>query len=244
MLPAPLRIALQLLTRFPVRGVASDWEAAAAKSMCWYPAVGLIIGFLLWVVAQLTVTFPASLQAVLVLITWVAITGGLHLDGLADSADGWIGGHGKRSRTLAIMRDSHVGVIAVVVLVLVLLLKFTALQALLSGDDYFVLIWAPIVARSAALLLFRYTDYVREQGIANALLEQLPMQPIAPLVGLITGLLVVTMGGTGLWILFAVTLLLLGLRQWMIKHLGGCTGDTTGALIELTEVTVLVVALI
>ena len=244
MLPAPLRIALQLLTRFPVRQVEHDYPSAQQESMLWYPAVGLIIGFLLYVIAQLSAFLPTSLQATLVLIGWVAITGGLHLDGLADSADGWVGGHGNPVRTLEIMADSHIGVIAVVVLVLLLLLKFTALQALLSGDEWLILIWAPVIARCAALLLFRYTEYVREAGIAEALLTTLPTQPIAPLVALLAALLVITMGASGVWLLLGAALVFLLLRQWMVKQLGGCTGDGAGALIELTEATVLLAVLL
>ena len=244
MLPAPLRIALQLLTRFPVRPVDNNYQSAAQNSMLWYPAVGLIIGFLLLVISQLTATLPTSLQATLLLISWVAITGGLHLDGLADSADGWVGGHGNRARTLTIMADSHIGVIAVVMLVLVLLLKFVALQALLTEGNLLTLVWAPVIARSAALLLFRHTEYVRDAGIAESLLVELPHQPVTLLVGLLSGLLILTMGFAGFGVLIAAALLFVGLRWWMVKQLGGCTGDTAGALIELTEVVVLVAVLL
>ena len=68
MLPAPLRIALQLLTRFPVRAVDNDYQSAAQRSMLWYPAVGLIIGLLLFMFAQLTTSLPTNLQAAFLLL--------------------------------------------------------------------------------------------------------------------------------------------------------------------------------
>ena len=92
-------------------------------SLLYYPLVGFIIGLFLLMVFFGTGFFTANLQSIMIVITWVIITGALHLDGVADSADAWLGGHGDRDRTLNILRDTAVGVAGVVAIVLTLILK-------------------------------------------------------------------------------------------------------------------------
>jgi hypothetical protein len=106
--------------------------------------------------------------AALVLAVWVLLTGGLHLDGLADTADAWIGGQGDRDRTLAIMKDPRSGPMAVVIIVLVLLSKFAALQVLLAGDARTVLLLTPMLGRTVIVLLLITTPYVRPEGLGAA----------------------------------------------------------------------------
>ncbi|PWQ89005.1 adenosylcobinamide-GDP ribazoletransferase, partial [Enterococcus faecium] len=93
---------------------------------------GLLFGLLLWLASHLLQGTPSPLHAALLLTLWVLLSGALHLDGLADSADAWLGGFGDRERTLRIMKDPRSGPIAVVTLVLVLLLKFCALWVLIG----------------------------------------------------------------------------------------------------------------
>src|SRR5690606_7673193 len=130
-LPQPLLIALQFLTRLPVRLPGMPEAQQIGRSLLWYPLVGLLLGGLLLALHGLLGATPALLQAAILLAVWAGLSGGLHLDGLADSADAWVGGLGDRERTLAIMKDPRSGPIAVVVLLLVLLLKFAALAVLL-----------------------------------------------------------------------------------------------------------------
>ncbi len=132
-----LLIALQFLTRIPVPDHGNQDPVLVGRSLLCYPAVGLLIGCLLWglqYLLQLLLPQLWSLQAALILTGWCLITGGLHLDGLADSADAWLGGLGDRQRTLELMKDPTCGSAAVLVLVLVLLIKFSALQLLISSS--------------------------------------------------------------------------------------------------------------
>ena len=119
----PLLIALQFLTSLPIRLPAMPTPRQQGRSLLHYPAVGLFLGALLWLAALLLEGASPLLQAALLLALWVALTGALHLDGLADSADAWLGGFGDPARTLEIMKDPRSGPIAVVVLVLLLLLN-------------------------------------------------------------------------------------------------------------------------
>ena len=122
-----LLAAIAFLTRLPVP--ARVWAEASRPpvQLPWYPVVGLLIGALLSGLACLLSREPPLLTAALLLLAWTGITGGLHLDGLADSADAWVGGLGDRARTLEIMKDPRSGPMGVTAIVVVLLLKFAAL---------------------------------------------------------------------------------------------------------------------
>ncbi len=239
-----LYIALQFLTTIPLPGRPQYSDADIGRSLLWYPAVGLLIGALLWLLLWLLSSAPTLLTAALLLFLWVAISGGLHLDGLADSADAWMGGLGSRERTLAIMKDPCCGPIAVVVLMLLLLVKFAALVALVDRECWIVLLVIPVISRSALPLLFMSTPYVRVGGLGSLLSEQLPRQSIVWV--LLSALLLVMLfgGGQGLLLMVAAGLLFLLLRRVMLRRVGGMTGDTAGAVVELLEGAMLVVAVL
>lgn len=234
----PLWIALQFLTRLPVRLAGMPTPQQMGRSLLFYPVVGVVIGGFLIVAAHLLDGAPVPLQAALLLTFWVGLTGALHLDGLADSADAWMGGFGDRERTLAIMKDPRSGPIAVVVLVLLLLLKFAALLALLEQGDHLVLLLAPVLGRGALLALFLCTPYVRPGGLGDVLVAHLPRGSAKIVVA--TVLLVgVTLGGV--WVMLVAAGGFCWIRRLMLQRLGGTTGDSAGALLEVLECTVLVV---
>src|SRR6185312_11814701 len=103
--PRAVRVALQFLTRLPLRIETPPQAREIGLSLACYPVVGLALGVILWSAALPASRLPGLLGAALVLALWVALTGALHLDGIADVADAWIGGHGDRERTLRIMQD-------------------------------------------------------------------------------------------------------------------------------------------
>lgn len=234
----PFWIALQFLSSLPVTlpGMPSPQENG--RSLLFYPVVGLLFGVLLWGASALLGGAPTYLQAALLLSLWVGLSGGLHLDGLADSADAWLGGFGDRERTLTIMKDPRSGPIAVVTLVLVLLLKFCALLALIEAGQGALLVLAPVVARVAMLALFLDTPYVRAGGLGQALKDHLPREA-AVMVLAASAIGCLLLGG---WlVLLVVALVFFALRRSMMRRLGGTTGDTAGALLELLELVVLLV---
>ncbi|MBA4503735.1 adenosylcobinamide-GDP ribazoletransferase [Marinobacterium marinum] len=230
--------ALQFLTLIPVRLSGLPEPATQARALLYYPLVGLLLGLMLAGVAWMGQALPVSVQATLVLLLWCGVTGGLHLDGLADSADGWMGGLGNRARTLEIMKDSHIGATGALVLMLQLLLKWSLLQGLLSASIYGPVLLAPVVGRMAAQGLLLTTPYARAQGVARTL-EQAPGGPVwLPMVLLIAALLVLH----PLLVLLPLACFW-WLRRVMLARLHGYTGDTAGALIELMEVAVLAAGL-
>ncbi len=234
----PFWIALQFLSSLPVSLPGMPAASAMGRSLLYYPLVGLLFGALLCGLDALLVGAPLLLHAALLLSAWVLLSGGLHLDGLADSADAWLGGFGDRQRTLEIMKDPRSGPIAVVTLGLLLLLKFSALVALLQVEHSWVLLLAPMLARSAMLALFLTTPYVRAGGLGQALAEHLPRRA-AGMVLLVT---LVVGGLFGGWIIVAMGFAFWALRRLMLRRLGGTTGDTAGALLEVLEMVALVTA--
>lgn len=238
----PLLIALQFLTLLPIELRPSPEEGESGRSLRYYPLVGLLIGLVLAGCAWLCEGLSERLSAALVLCLWVGLTGGLHLDGLADSADAWLGGYGDRERTLAIMRDPRSGPMAVVVLVLLLLLKFTALESLLSQQAMAPLVAVPLLGRSVLVVLFMTTPYVRAGGLGSRLAR--PMDGGARLAAMLLAalLLVSWQGWGGIALLCVSAAAFLILRWLMLRRLGGTTGDTAGALVELTEALVLLAA--
>lgn len=237
-------IALGLLTRIPVPKIfhvtESDGEKLFGWSVLFYPLIGLIIGGLLiftsWCLSLLALPSNGLIEAGILLTIWVLITGALHLDGLADSADAWLGGYGDQQRTLEIMKDPYSGPAAVVVLLLVLLLKFSSLISI----EWQILLLAPVVGRTAAMLLLATTPYVRQGGMGESAVNNLP-KLAAWFVALSVAVLSVFLLGK-----LSLTLLLLFVigylfRLMMIKRIKGTTGDTTGALVELTEVFILII---
>ena len=252
-------LALQFLTCLPVSLKAAPNPADWGRSAVAYPVIGFLIGLLLAGLQQLVGHADPLLQAALLTAIWALITGGLHLDGLADSADAWLGGHGDRERTLAIMKDPRSGPAAVSTLVLVLLLKFVALAGLVKAGAYDpaqagfmacsgsespcgawpALLLAPVLGRSALVALLLGTPYVRAGGMGSSISAHLPRAAavLALLLVAAGGLLAGKAGALALAVAAAVWL---GLRWMMMRRLGGMTGDTLGAAVELTEVAVLV----
>lgn len=231
-----LLLALQFLTRLPVPAVHAFEAQAVGRSLLFYPLVGALIGGLLMALAVLLVSAPASLAAALILAAWVLLTGALHLDGLADSADAWAGGHGNAERTLAIMKDPAAGPVGVTALVLILLVKFAALQTLVTADISALLL-APLLGRTALPLLILTTSYVRPGGLGEAMAAHLPRTG-AVVMGIVAGVVAIVLGGV-LPLLAAFTVFVL-MRRLMMQRIGGATGDTAGALVEVVEAAVLV----
>lgn len=232
----PFWIALQFLSCLPIRLPGMPEPRELGRSLLFYPLVGLLFGAILWAVNWLLLGTPTLLHAALLLSLWVLLSGGLHLDGLADSADAWLGGFGDRERTLTIMKDPRSGPIAVVTLVLVLLLKFTALLTLIEQPHSLALIIVPLIGRSALLGLFLTTPYVRAGGLGQALADHLPRSAGKQVLAVSALACVLIAGLSGV---LAVVLAALGfawLRQVMLRRLGGTTGDTAGAMLELLEV--------
>jgi adenosylcobinamide-GDP ribazoletransferase len=235
-----LRGTLAFLTVLPAaRG--RGWQGAAM--LPWFPVAGLMMGGA-WAAFDRLVAgalFADPLRAGLDVLFLVVLTGGLHLDGLADSADGLLSHRGPE-RALEIMKDSRTGTWGVAALILVLGLKTLALWQVLAIHGSFALVLIPAYGRTAMLAGFEALPYGRRQeGIAYEIFQSRDWRRYLPGVGF---LVLVSLGlGAGGWLAvnfgcIAAT----GLMLWWYRRSLGCiTGDMLGALGEVTEVVLLIV---
>ncbi|MDR9437571.1 MAG: adenosylcobinamide-GDP ribazoletransferase [Thiohalophilus sp.] len=236
--------ALQLLTRIPLSIPGYDparQEKVAGYAVLFYPVIGLLIGALLVLVLGLLQPLWQSeaylLHAGLLIVTWVIVTGALHLDGLADSADAWLGGFGDRERTLAIMKDPYAGPAGVTAIMVILLLKFAALSEL-TWTLWPALLVIPVLARLQVVSLFLTTAYVRPGGMGAAATEFLPRKTAWACL-LLIAIAVIAFIDMGWMLIVGMGVVFVVLRAIMQQRLGGTTGDTAGALIEITEAALL-----
>lgn len=230
----PFWIALQFLTVLPIELKTMPSAKQNGQAILFYPFVGLLIGLLLFGVSLILVKLPILLLASIILVLWIWLTGGLHLDGLADTADAWVGGFGDPERTLKIMKDPRCGPIGVLSLVVVCLLKFATLYVLLEQHLNTFLILVPMLGRSVPLFLFLTTAYVRDKGLGRSITDFIPKK-LTWTVFVITITLLCVFKWLGLIALIIFFILLFYLRALFIKRIGGITGDTVGAAIELIE---------
>lgn len=230
----PFFIALQFLTIFPVQLKQMPSKQQNAQSLLFYPVIGLIIGLILFALAHLLQAIPVILLSSVILVLWIWLTGGLHLDGLADTADAWVGGFGDPERTLAIMKDLSCGPIGVLSLIILCLIKWSALYVLLQERLYSALILFPLLSRLAPLFLFLTTPYVRKKGLGTSIAEFIP-KTAAIIVFVLSLLTSVYWGWAGMLCALSMLGTLLYLKHKFIQRIGGITGDTVGASIEICE---------
>ncbi len=239
-----IALAIIFLTRIPIPWYFEPTEPEWGYSVAAFPLVGLVIGGGLTLFAALLAGQPPGVVAVLLLAGWAWITGGLHLDGVADATDAWIGGLGSREKTLTILHDPHVGAMAVISVVIVLLTKYATLHALLEQGNGWAVFWIPVLGRAAIVGLLLTTPYAHPHGIARHHLQYLPR---GWCLGVVSVIALITAGiwlWWGLVMLIALVVLLGWLRQGWMNRLGGITGDGLGTACEFTEMLTLILLVV
>ena len=235
----PLWLAGRLLSRLPFPEPREIEPGLLGLSVPWYPAIGVLLGVLIASSGTALAPLDPGVAAALVLIFWVWSTGALHLDGLADSADAWVGGIASRERTLEIMKDPRCGPAAVTAIGLVLIAKWAGLQALIASGYAWILLLIPLLARAQLPLLMLTTPYARDRGMASEQVARLPRRA-AWAATLIAGIACLSIAG---WIGLALCVMALAVfwlsRRTMMRRIAGFTGDTAGALVEITETVLL-----
>ncbi|HEY3064528.1 MAG TPA: adenosylcobinamide-GDP ribazoletransferase [Methylomirabilota bacterium] len=230
--------AARYLTIVPLPGGSGAPLTGLGAAAPWFPVIGLLIGILLVAVDRLTTRlFPVLLSALLTVTAWKLLTGGLHLDGLADCLDGLLGrdsGH-----RLAIMRDSRIGAFGAIGLILFLLLELAAVAELPSPARWETLLAAPAIARAAPPLLARLFPSARTEGMGVVFGRDVAAW--APAVALLLALAtaVASLGVAGVVATAVATLAAVALGRFFTTRLGGTTGDVLGAAVEMAELSVL-----
>jgi adenosylcobinamide-GDP ribazoletransferase len=239
--------ALQFLTIVTVKKDQDVAEGDLAKSMVYFPLVGFLIGFLLVNAdkAFTLIALPQPIATLLLIIISVIITRAIHIDGLADTLDGLMGGSNHSSR-LAIMKDSRLGTAGALGIFFVLFMKYLCLNSLFESDRIGALLVAPVVARWAQTLMVFNAEYGRERGMGKAFVGHLRSSGLAATSALaicLSAFVVVRLDARSIVLFFilicgVVLLTYLG-KRYLVRKLGGVTGDAIGAMNELNEVLVL-----
>jgi adenosylcobinamide-GDP ribazoletransferase len=234
-------IALQFLTIIPLPFDTRCQKDDTGRATAFFPLVGLTIGGLLGGLNWLSATWlNHSLNAALLITVLAAVTGALHLDGLADVCDG-LAARGNRERFLAVMKDSHIGAVGAVGLVLGLMLKWQALLAVPDGIAWQALLLFPILGRCSQVLALAGAKHARQEGLGATIMQGMSTRHLIVALTITVAaclLLLPLKGMIALTAVFAVTLIIKGYFQ---NRLGGLTGDIVGCINEISEIVALIV---
>lgn len=245
-----LALLFKFMTRLPFPGGNIFDSKALGKGMKWFPIVGLIIGFINLFVATVLESFiPSPILMGIILVTLdVIITGGLHLDGLADTFDG-IFSYRSKQKMLEIMKDSRVGTNGVLVLILYFIFKIAFLvetSELFGINQGVIMLIIPVLSRINSVVNCTFEPYARATGMGKNFVDNTDKT------GLLISYLTVTAILYGIGQIFMLPfvnlfiilniLIICGFLfgKLMTKKIGGITGDTLGALLELSSVLSLV----
>lgn len=229
-------VAIQFLTRLPTPRIASG-EIDFAASIRWFPAVGLLIGAIVAGAGWTGSRIDPWTGALAALGLWVLVTGALHLDGLADIADGCGAAHGDRTRLFAAMADPYVGSFGVVAIVLQCLAKLVLLHALIVQGAFVPLILIPFAARIGPLAWARWLPTLHT-GLGARFAHA------ASIGSLVRWLTLLAAGAVAVPTLLAAPLLIAAWALWLRRVFGGISGDGHGAGIELLETGLLIASIL
>ncbi|RQD69665.1 MAG: adenosylcobinamide-GDP ribazoletransferase [Tindallia sp. MSAO_Bac2] len=224
--------AVQFLTTIPMSG-NYIWKDTDNKNMAFFPLAGAIIGFTLAVTDWILYPFlPVHVLSVIVLMISFLLTGGIHADGLADTADGCFSGKDKRG-ILEVMKDSRLGTHGVMAIVLVYLLKFSLLISLLPALRWWTLILMPMLGRLSLVLGSYRTEYARSSGLGNFYIGKIEGKVV--FIAIILTLPITKLLPSSWVFLLLLPIIIAIFKYLMHRKIGGMTGDTLGALLEITE---------
>ncbi len=222
-----LILAIQFLTRLPTPQLHELDPERMPRSAPWFPLVGLLIGALLAAALWLGGRVDPWLGALLALLMWVWVTGALHLDGLADMSDALGAAHRNRERFLAVLADPHLGTFGAASLLLQLMTKLVLLMLLSRSGHEWMLLLVPAWARWAVLPWALLPSLKPGHG------ERLRKQVTVPWIWFWG---ICLMAASTFFPVLLLIPLLVGLwRHFLLRRLGGMTGDLLGAGIELLE---------
>jgi adenosylcobinamide-GDP ribazoletransferase len=231
--------ALQFLTLFPWPKSADRSAHEVGPSVIFFPVIGFLLGLILVLVNFLLEPFASPGLSSVALVTILALlTRGLHLDGLGDTFDG-LGAGGERERILQVMDDSHTGAFGLIAIVLVLFFKIHAIESI-DTERWRALLAAPLLGRWAMVLLGSRSQAAKP-GLGSNLISHLESKHtfFATFITLI--LVAAILHGTGIALMIWIAVFSIASKKYFHRRLCGVTGDTFGAVGELSETSVLVI---
>lgn len=230
-------VAFQFLTRLYLP-INVEWDTAnLRRSLMWFGLVGAFIGVILAGAMTLFNRFNVipAVSGIIILIIWIFITGGMHIDGISDMADGFFSMRDKE-KTLEIMKDSHVGAFGVITIVFLLLIKFEMLKEfIIIEKNVWLLILPPTIARIAAGLVLSFYETTKKSGLGYTFHSSDPR--IFWAIGFIVTLIISSILNIKSLIFIGIAILASNLMAlWAKKKIGGLNGDIYGAIVETVEV--------
>lgn len=231
--------ALQFLTIFPWPRRAQRSGEELGPAVTYFPIIGFLLGLILVLMNVLLEPFfrpGLSSVALVTVLAW--LTRGLHLDGLGDTFDG-LGAGGDRERILRVMDDSRIGAFGLIAIVLLLFFKIHAIEYL-EHERWRALLAAPIMGRWA-MALFGHRSQPAKPGLGSIFMNHLTTRHV--LLATIVTLLLSTaiLHAAGIAVMLWIALFTLASKKYFQRRLGGLTGDTFGAVGELSETSVLII---
>ncbi|RLB10882.1 MAG: adenosylcobinamide-GDP ribazoletransferase [Deltaproteobacteria bacterium] len=239
--------ALTFLTILPLPKKIVGNEETLAKGLIHFPAVGLLIGLGTMVLDHaLFYVMPIQLVSFLMVIFLLGVSGALHLDGFADTLDGFLSAR-PRERVLSIMKDSHVGAMGVAGIVCLILLKWISLTSVPVSARWATLLLMPLTGRTALLLMMCLLTYVRrEGGLATVFSEHGKIKWAGSAIGVTLILAIGFLGFRGKGVIIGASCIagICLFCLWAYRKIGGYTGDTLGAVCEMSELFVPVLVIV
>jgi len=229
-------LALQFLTIIPVK-IKEVNDRKIADSIIYFPVIGILIGLFLMAVNNILtyLNFPNLVLNVILVITFIFITGGMHLDGLSDTADAFLSGKPK-DEMLSIMRDSHAGVMGVLCLISAVLLKTALLYSISSSFRPSALVVMCCLSRWSVVLEMYFFPYARKDGKAALYIRGMNRNTFFIATIIAAACVIFILHLNGLIVLFVTGIFAFIFGKFANRKIGGITGDTLGAVIELAEI--------
>ena len=231
-------ILIQFMTRIPIPIKVDYSEKKLGKSIKFFPLVGLIIGLILYCTNFLIATYLKNILYSKTIMT----VGIIHIDGLGDTFDGLFS-YAKKERMLEIMKDSRIGTNGAVVLILYFITKITLISEIIAINPKYLIIF-PIIARFSTSTNTGLADYARKSGMSNAIISENGIFEVIFSLILTNILVFFITGSKGTVTLFVALLFIILFMLNVRKKIGGITGDTMGASLELTSILVLFLGII
>jgi adenosylcobinamide-GDP ribazoletransferase len=227
--------AVRFLTVVPVPGRCGTREQDLAGSVPCFPLVGLLLGAIAAAMAWVASLYaPPLLAALAIIVTLMALSGCLHLDGLSDTADGLLSSRSP-PRMLEIMKDSHIGAMGVIAVVCLVLAKFAALASVAPGQLWRTALLMPLAGRCAIVVHMALLPYVRPEGLGAVFCRRRARWSAIWAATVLLAVAWGILGRRGIAVAVASLAVAAVFAVYLWRKIGGTTGDTFGAVCELAE---------
>ena len=228
----------QFFTRIPINKSLNCDKENFRRGSVFFPVVGLFIGIVQWLIYYLLIkVLPVNITAVFVVIIPIVITGGLHVDGLGDTCDGFFSLKGDKHKIIEVMKDSTVGTYATIAIVFDLLARYEAVNTIIGINLPLILIATPIIARFTVVFISFIGKNAKETGSGNIFIGNIDVKRLV-----ISGIITILLATLLIEIKKSVILIILGLflsflfNKFCESKITGLTGDSLGANNELVEI--------